>query len=330
MDMQDSNETKNFSTKIYMFLSCIAWIAASINNWCALNWLYSKNHRALWNIYIFLEDEVSNYQAPFQMHYIMNYIVFNFAFAIIFISCIIFLITLLFKNDEGVINGMFGKFSKFHFFPLLCCFGLDVLGELGMDEGDLEAFHAPDKAGLAISLVGLISMIFVYIFTDLKSKKWWVNFFLKNGAFSCLIVLFFYDFCYDVYYCRAATRNVYFDFEWIKGCGIFFSIFFGLCCLIFSFAFKDIMISFMNILIYIGMTIYYFQMDEDRRSRKQYNRNGDGIVDVIILSFSIILFFYLLVDRLINKVLEMKGALPLSSEIKVDNNTEVIKINPRK
>ena len=329
MDMQDSNETKNIATKICMVLSCISWIAASINNWIALNWFYSKNHRSLWNIYNFLESELS-YQAPIQMHYIMNYIVFNFAFAIIFISCIIFLITLLFKNDEGVINGMFGKFSKFHFFPLLCCFGLDVFGELGINEGDLEAFHAPDKAGLAISLVGLISMIFVYIFTDLKSNKWWVNFFLKNGAFSCLIVLFFYDFCYDVYYCRTATRNVDFDFEWLKGCGIFFSILFGLCCLIFSFAFKDIMISFMNILIYIGMTIHYFQIKEDTRSTKQYNRNGDGIVDVIILSFSIILFFYLLVDRLINKVLEIKGVIPLNREIKVDNNTEVININPRK
>jgi len=330
MEVQNINENHSILTKICMILSYISWIAASINNWIALNWLYSKNHRSLWNIYIFLEDELS-YQAPIQMHYIMNYIVFNFAFAIIFISCIIYFYITLIKKDQEIIYGMLGNFSKYHFFPLLCCFGLSILGELGVNEGDLEAFHAPDKAGLAISLVGLISMIFVYIFTNLKSDKWWANFFLKNGAFSCLIVLFWYDFCYDVYYCRAATRNVDFDLEWLKGCGLIFSILFGLCCLIFSFIFQDIMIAFMNILIYIGMTIHYFQIKEDIRSTKQYNKNGDGIVDTIILSLSIILFFYLLVDRIINKLSELKGqALPSNNAIKVPNSTEVLNLNPQK
>ena len=94
---------------------------------------------------------------------------------------------------------------------------MTVLGELGMEEGNIEAFYKPDKAGLPISLVGLISMIFIYIFTNLKSNKWWANYFLKNGAFSCLIVLFWYNICYDIYYLRIAVKKSLGDESWVKG-----------------------------------------------------------------------------------------------------------------
>ena len=38
---------------------------------------------------------------------------------------------------------------------------------------------------------------------------------------------------------------------------------------------KDIMTSFMNILIYIGLAKYYFELKEDT-SKKDFNKNGDG------------------------------------------------------
>ena len=331
MKEQNLESSQKSINIIFLVISCISWIAVSVNNWVSLHWLYSKNHRTWSVIYIYLEGEAAIH-APLQMHYIMNYIVLNLIFAIIFIACIVFFVTTIFKKDQEIINGMLGKFTRFHFFPLLCAFVMTVLGELGMKAGDIPAFYTTDKVALPITLIGLISMIFIYIFTDLKSSKWWANYFLKNGAFSCLIVLFWYNFCYDIYYLRLANKKLLDDMAWLKGCGISLSIIFGLCTFIFALFFKDITISFLNALIYIGMSIYYFQLSEDDRSTKQFNKNGDGIVDIIITVFSLILFIYLIVDKMINFILEAKGLKPQTNEniVKIESNSEFINLNPSK
>jgi len=40
------------------------------------------------------------------------------------------------------------------------------------------------------------------------------------------------------------------------------------------------------------MSIYYFGIPEKDRSTNQFNKNGDGVVDIIISVLSIILFFF--------------------------------------
>jgi len=328
--MEKPNSNGGGQNTPFLIISYISWVAIAVNNWISLNWLYSKKHRTIWNIYIFLGDD-ANIHSPIQMYYIMNYIVFNFAFAIILIGCVVFFISTI-KKDQAIMNGMLGPITRFHFFPLLCGFILSVLGELGMEADIFEDFYKTDKAGLAISLAGLISIIFIYVFTDLRSQNWWANFFLK-GTFSCLVVLFWYNFCYDIYHVRVADKKLTDnDPNWQKGCGIFFSILFGLSCVIFSFVFKDIMISFLNTLIYIGMSIYYFNISEEDRSKKDHNKNGDGVVDIIICVFSIILLFYLIVDKLMEIDMRRKSQI-LSLEnvhntviIKVNKNTEAINL----
>ena len=335
MEKPIQSSSNNSLRPIFLIASYISWVAVAVNNWISLHWFYSKKYRTVWNIYIYLDNlynESSEY-APFQMYYIMNYIVFNFVFAVITIGCIVFLVKTLFQKDPQVIEGMMGNFSQFHFFPLLCAFIMSVIGELGAHADKPEEFYKGDKAGLAISLVGLISMIFIYIMTDLNTNDWWSNFFLKKGTFSCLIVLFFYNFCYDIYYVRAADKKLNVgDTEWAKGCGIFFSILFGICCIAFSFIFKDIMICFLNILIYLGLTIYYFSLNEEERSTKNYNKNGDGVVDVIILVLSFILFLYLKADKSRNEEQQMKQMIFNMANtqnqiiVKVNYNSEQINL----
>ena len=324
MEKPIQSSSNNSLRPIFLIASYISWVAVAVNNWISLHWFYSKKYRTVWNIYIFLDIESLEY-APFQMYYIMNYIVFNFVFAVITIGCIVFLVKTLFQKDPQVIEGMMGNFSQFHFFPLLCAFIMSILGELGAHADKPEEFYKGDKAGLAISLVGLISMIFIYIMTNLNTNDWWSNFFLKKGTFSCLIVLFFYNFCYDIYYVRVADKKLNdADIEWGKGCGIFFSIFFGICCIAFSFIFKDIMICFLNILIYLGLTKYYFSLVEDLRSTKDYNKNGDGVVDVIILVLSFILFLYLKADKSRNEEQQMKQMI---FNITNTQNQIIVKVN---
>ena len=298
MNLKEVSKGPNLALLI---LAYISWLAITINNWVSLTWLYNKKYRSIWNIYIYLEDE-EKYQAPLQMYYIMNYIVVNFVFTIISIGCIVFFITTSCRKEQGVINGIMGNITQFHFFPLLCYLGMTILGESGAEAGNT------DKAGIALSLIGLLSMILIYIFTEIKSENWWANFFLK-GTFSCLIILFWYNFCYDIYYLRLAVKEEEVDYDWLKGCGIFFSIIFGLCVLAFACAFKDILLSFLNILIYIGMSIYYFKYTEKERSTEQFNKNEDGIIDIIILVFSTVLFFYLIIDKIMEKYKEIKTIL---------------------
>ena len=172
--MEKPNSNGGGQNTVFLIISYISWAAIAVNNWISLNWLYSKKHRTVWNVYIFLGDE-AGIHAPIQMYYIMNYIVFNFAFAIILIGCVVFFISTI-KKDQAIMNGMLGPITRFHFFPLLCGFILSVLGELGMEEGEIKEFYKVDKSGLAISLIGLVSMVFIYVFTYLKSQNWWANF----------------------------------------------------------------------------------------------------------------------------------------------------------
>ena len=47
----------------------------------------------------------------------------------------------------------------------------------------------------------------------------------------------------------------------MKGCGLAFSIIFGIGSNTFAFFYKDILICFFNLLIYIGLTIYYYKYE---------------------------------------------------------------------
>ena len=97
-------------------------------------------------------------------------------------GCIVFFIKTAFKHDDHVKNGMIGDFSKFHFFPLLCTSALFIIGECSnivtIDEYFYENLQYLNKsmiyAGLAFSILSLVSFIFIYINTDLNTQDWWV------------------------------------------------------------------------------------------------------------------------------------------------------------
>ena len=162
-------------------------------------------------------------------------------------------------------------------------------------------------AGLVFSIIGLASFIFIYIMTDLNTD-WWVLLLLKKGAFSCLIILMWYSLCYDIYYVHEYDRRSsksddqnydYTDdsklWDWKKGCGLAFSIIFGIGSLAFSFVFKDLAACVMNLLIYIGLTVAYFRLPSELRKEKEFNKNGDGIVDIIMLVLSVAVIVLLLI-----------------------------------
>ena len=312
------NGGENILKSICWILSYLSWLLLSINNLASLKWLY--NDGVIWNIIV-----QPGIYFPIQMEKIMIYIIFNFEIIITFIGCIVFFVKTLIKPEDKVIDGMMGKFSQFHFIPLIFAFIMTVLGEaLAFDNfGDIAG------TGLAFSLFGIASMIFIYINTECESVDWWTKYFLKNGTYSCLIVLFWYNFCYDIFVTRLTSKNfelLYLSnlFEksdeleiyklavlagvdmkkdgnniqkWAKGCGMAFSIIFGIGTFFFSYAFKDIIICLMNILIYYGMAKFYFNSGIDTDS-KDFNKNGDGAIDFIILICSVLLFIYFIIEKI--------------------------------
>ena len=311
MEKIDFSEKFNFNggdniiKSICWIFSYLLWLLLAVNNMASLKWMYEYKDRQtgqtgqIWCVHINkieIDSLIQNNQKeieyiPIQIDYIMIYIIFNIEIVISIIGCVVFIIKTLIKKEQSVIDGMMGKFSQFHFFPLLCAFILSLLGEtIKFDNADHIA-----NTGLAFSLIGLASMLFIYINTEFKSQDWWAEYTLKKGTFSCLLILFWYNFWYDIYivsYYEKLSHGKQITQGFTKGCGITFSMFVGIGSLAFSYVFKDIVICFMNILIYFGMAKYYFELDEEERSKKDLNKNGDGAIDMIILTCSIILFVY--------------------------------------
>ena len=318
----------NVVKSICWIMSYLSWLLLVASGWASLKWLVQDpmivdgvtEEQWGWTIWGFFAwrtykeqgedgDPLKTGYYPLQMQVSLYYICFILALIIITGGCFVFFYKTICKKDDQVVNGMMGQFSKFHFFPLLCASALFITGEcVDQDLDDLiNHFKKMYIAGLVFSIIGLASFIFIYIMTDLNTD-WWVLLLLKKGAFSCLIILMWYSLCYDIYYVHEYDRRSsksddqnydYTDdsklWDWKKGCGLAFSIIFGIGSLAFSFVFKDLAACVMNLLIYIGLTVAYFRLPSEERKLKEANKNGDGIVDIIMLVLSVAVIVLLLI-----------------------------------
>ena len=283
-------ETPKMNT-IFWILSVISWLLLIVTGWISIKWLHDEDYYVIWTIFVERNFE-KYYYLPFQMHVALAYIAFIFSLVIILFGFVLYFIRTFISKNENIIKGMLGLISKFHFIPLLFASSLFIIGECYNNKIDFSK-HEKEMhiAGLIFSILGLISSIFIYIKTDLNGCKWWEILLLKKGAYSCLIILMWYYFCYVIYHVHS-SNNEDETFEekwnWKRGCGIFFSVFFGLGTLVFSFIFKDVIASFMNMIIYTGLVVYYYKIPNYFRKLKYLNKNADGGVDIAILFLSLV------------------------------------------
>lgn len=324
----------NVVKSICWIMSYLSWLLLVASGWASIKWLdelpticdldnytLGDDIKTGWTIWAFRAyrtgdcegeknfDYLKNNYYPLQMQVSLYYICFILTLIIITGGCFVFFYKTICKKDDQVINGMMGQFSKFHFFPLLCASALFIIGEC-VDNYDIDDWgttkindHFKDMhiSGLVFSIIGLASFIFIYIMTDLNTNDWWVLLLLKKGVFSCLIILMWYNLCYEIYYVHMYDNpdeendDVEKYWDWRKGCGLAFSIILGIGSLAFSFVFKDLVACIMNLLIYIGLTVAYFRLPSESRKLKYANKNGDGIVDIIMLVLSVAVIVLLLV-----------------------------------
>ena len=292
----------NVIKSICWILSVLSWLLLLVTGWISLKWL--DDDHIIWTIgRIEKVGDNTNY-APFQMESALIYVVFILTMIIVLAGFILYMIKSTCKKDEAVFNGMMGQWSKFHFFPLLCISAMFLVGEVGLDDDYAAKAHHERDMHLTcylFDILGLCSLIFIYIMTDLNSD-WYVLLTLKKGTYSCFITLLWYYFCYDIYYLRDVDHDEHPDkdhklADWYKGCGIAFSIIFGIGSLAFAYIFKDLVVCGMNLLIYLGLTIYYFQVPHAVRNSEIANKYGDGIVDILMMVGSIVVIVILLITK---------------------------------
>lgn len=347
-DLQNKENSK--VELIFKIISYISWLLLLVNGCVSLRWLYKKKYMRVWTISVIKKYEY----VPFQMYHIIIYLVFNFFIIILFFGCAYFFMATLFQKNNDAINKLFKIPVSFNFFPILCAFIMFILGELKAEE--TKEINSIVRAGFAISLIGLISMIFIYISTEFDKENWISNLLIKKGVFSALIILFWYNTCYDIFYLHKALRPTGKKiFNWMKGCGLAFSIIFGLGSNIFSFWYKDIIICIFNLLIYIGLAIFYYKYEAKTFNWSYYyyyeqysaydyryysfndkKNKGDGIVDIIMICISIFLLIYLIAyhmknikDEAMKNIDEIKTQidnLKKENEIKIKNAQKEIGI----
>ena len=252
-------------------ISFILLVVAGILSFINLGGTYSK---IFWNIF-------TNTSLAIACNKVVLYIIF--VIVLLFALCSVILI-IMNRNDEGLRAGTLGTYSKFHFIPILCAIALYIIGE-AYGYSNLSNI-APLVFGLIFSLIGLGSLIFIYKVTEIS--KYYARLAIKKGLYACLIALFVYNLCFTITY--LGMRTLARATSWAKGCFIAFSLIIGIINLVLSFFFKDVMLSGMNVLIYLGMIINFFRIDKSVRNN--YNGVAEGIIDIIfeVLSLGMICF----------------------------------------
>ena len=337
MEKTQNGLQQNSPNNALLVSSILSWLLLAINNLASLKYLYRENF-SVWNIQtkhnkflavsaaiyaskkltppISTSNSLNNIDVPLQIESQTIYKVFNFYFIITFIGCATLIYKTYIKKDQALIDGMFGKYSKYHFIPLLFALSMSMLGEtlkLKDPDNDNDKLNPDDiaYAGLAISLVGLICIIFIYINTNINSNDWWVHYIFNKGTFSSLIILFWYNFCYDIYLIRFCNNPEKTDIKWSKGINLAFSIIFGISSMVFSYVFKDIIICLINIFIYndlAGSNINQYP-EEPKEKLKNANYLADGTIDMLILISSTLLLIYIIVEKVKGMIDQMRNQI---------------------
>ena len=219
-----------------------------------------------------------------------------------------YIIQVIYKKNNNLKEGLFGKFSKFHFIPLIFYSVLNVIKEaaiITINKPDMEDnqlnyvmemcsyYNLSDAFDpkalftlyLILNIFTLLLFIILYIKTEMNCE-WYIVMTIKKGIYSILIVEIWYQIFESIYSLR--LMDVSDDNEakinFMKSAGIFFSLIIGGGCLIFSFFFKNITVLFFNLLMYLGMIIGFYGVKKQSKDEKEaLNGDTEGILQILIL-----------------------------------------------
>ena len=334
--METNIDFQNPFKTICWILSVLSWLLFLVTGWMGffslvigkkVNLSFQAGEYTNYNIWSFLniltkiplvpEDICEDLYFPIQEQKVFYIILFVILMIIGTIGFFIYLFKSVFKKDDHVFEGMMGTFSRYHFIPLVCASALFLggytqeksLSGLALDseffdKEQLGKYRGEFAVNLVFSILGLLTLIFVKMQTKIENPLY-VVYSIKDGLYSCLIALFTYCLFYSSYYIGLMTRlkdlELWEDIpKYKKACGIVFSIFIGVINLCVSFVLKDFILPIINFIIYLGLAIKFFDMDEELR-KQDYVTNAEGTIEIVVTVLSAVVFAFLIYLKIIRK-----------------------------
>ena len=291
-----SNKYKKFSDKfspnlIYTIISIASWLLFLSLSWMSF-WI-PKVEVGFCKTYVFWLNFIYRTNtpivlSPIYINYVLFYMIVALTIGLSTIAFFIYIYYLFFAKDVNVKNGMLGEITRYHCVPLI---GMSILYIIGVSLGknlDFQQIHL--FSNLIFSVISLGSILFITFNTKMESPAYALT--INKGAYSCLIGLLVYNFFYSFWfygsYLIKDSKN------WDYGCNIAFALLIGIANNGLALLLKDIVLAFVNILIYIGMIVNFFKLTK-YDIEVDYNGNYfGGIIEIIILLGSIALISFLL------------------------------------
>jgi len=222
----------------------LVWYILSISSWALFSCCLLESY---------LNDPSLNYT---KNYYGINITILYLPIVKIFITSlnlvgfIIYLIFTSCKKDKHLYKSMFRGITKFHFVPLLLTSALLILQHISISfkissETNQKNILISD---LVIALLALGTFIITYIGMHLPCE-WYIVLAIKKGTFSCLIPYLLYNSLFDIVILieKEETAQII---------AIISMILLAVVSLSLSCIFKDIIIAFINALIYAGFIIF--------------------------------------------------------------------------
>jgi hypothetical protein len=334
--MQTNLDFKDPLKTICWILSVLSWLLFLVSGWMGFSLLVNGKKVVLplmlgeytnYNIWSFLnilakvllipEDIYKYFYFPIQEQKVFYIILFVILMVLGTVAFFIYLFKSVIKKDDHVFEGMMGTFSRYHFIPLVCASALFLAGytqeksisgfvidRATFNKEQLDKYKGEFTVNLVFSLLGLLTLIFVKMQTKIENPLY-VVYSIKDGLYSCLIALFTYCVFYSGFYIGLFTK--YIDGEnledinkYKKDCGIAFSICIGVINLCVSFVLKDFILPIINFIIYLGLAIKFFDMDEELR-KQDYVTNAEGTIEIVVTVLSAVVFAFLIYLKIIRK-----------------------------
>lgn len=296
------------NSKIFIAISIISWTLLLITGWMSFGVPKINNGLGNNGTLFWLIDHINQdcaYSNSFDVYYILFYIIIILTLILATAGFLVYIYSIFISKNDNVINGMLGNLSKFHFIPLLCISALFIIGE-SLESGSplfgaYTGIHSTVKVvhcafNLIFCIIGMGSLIYIYLNTKIPEPLY-ANLIINKGMYSCLIALLVYNFgfvCTLSNYLSNKDKKGYDVVKSSKGFGYAFSIIIGAANIFLSIFLKDIMIGFINILLYIGMIINFFKIQKEVKEYL-YQNDGIGIIQIVILVLSLCSLTFIIV-----------------------------------
>ena len=180
----------------------------------------------------------------------------------------------------------------------------DLYKYLDLDTKNRDKNRSLIIISMVFAAIGIITLTIIH--TQTIIEPWYASLLIKKGAFSFLIALF----GYSLFYCgleigiiqkidefspyniakyileatidekKTEVKNL------INNAATSLLICIGVLNIGLSIGLKDPTISFANLLIYIGMAIYFYKVDEKSKDVISGKDNGDGPIDIVMMVLS--------------------------------------------